>query len=298
MAIYLGDTKINRLYVGNSIIGPSFVGDSKITNGLLAGIEYTGTPLIQPLGDGSVTYTFTGAGSVTPVNDQGFNGSISVELLLIAGGGGGGYNWALGICPFPWIPGGGGGAGEYYYDSSLALTYGETYDITVGAGGRGGTGPTSAGEAESGDDSTFGNLTVKGGGRGSSKDDNGESGGSGGGGAGTNLGLATFYLGKASTATIGLGNAGADATNFGSCSTGGYMKDSGGGGGSASAGSGTSGGLGTSNSITGTAVTYAAGGDGSAGLGGTGDAGANPGDGGGRQAAGADGIVIIKVSTL
>jgi hypothetical protein len=39
MALYLGNTKINRLYVGDSLIGPTYVGDSQVTDG-----QFTWTP--------------------------------------------------------------------------------------------------------------------------------------------------------------------------------------------------------------------------------------------------------------
>lgn len=66
----------------------------------------------------------------------------------------------------------------------------------------------------------------------------------------------------------------------------------GGGGGSSAAGSGGTGGAGTSNSITGSAVTYAAGGDSTPGTATTGY-----GDGGKGENSGNDGVVILRIPT-
>lgn len=283
--------------MGNTLVGPTFVGNSQVTDGLIISLEYTGTPVIEFLGDGSVIYTFNGSGSIQPVANQPYFNNISVELLLVAGGGGGGDGVSYGICP-SFVPGGGGGAGEYYYNTSQILTVGETYNITVGAGGQGGTANTDPLAAKSGGNSTFGTLTAIGGGRGASGWSNewpAEDGGSGGGGAGNKQTLTPGnYVGADSIATIGLGNDGADGSDFMTCSGGSvYAKKGGGGGGSGSPGSIDIGGAGTSNSITGTAVTYAAGGNST-----LAPESVNPGDGGRQETAGQDGIVVIKVSTL
>jgi hypothetical protein len=58
----------------------------------------------------------------------------SVRYLVVGGGGGGGTNG-----------GGGGGAGGLVTNTSLAVTAGTTYPITVGAGGAGGTSGSNRG---------------------------------------------------------------------------------------------------------------------------------------------------------
>ena len=70
-------------------------------------------------------YKFTGDGTIT-VNQSNPDGGV--EFVLIAGGGGGGG-----------VIGGGGGGGGVIYRRSVYLAPG-TYNISIGAGGAGGTG--------------------------------------------------------------------------------------------------------------------------------------------------------------
>jgi hypothetical protein len=247
----------------------------------------------------------------------GFTGStgaaaVSASYLVVAGGGGGGCS-----------QGGGGGAGGYL-TSTLSLTVGVQYTITVGAGGAGSSG---AAIGSSGSNSVLSGtgittVTSNGGGGGATSDAgsgliNGASGGSGGGGASTGS-----TSGTGGTATSGQGNAG------GNGSTDGLTYRNGGGGGGASAvgvaGSAVgptpgNGGNGTASSISGSSVSYAGGGGGGGGTnrssGGTGGGGAgginggaspvngtaNTGGGGGgglaplgSGASGGSGIVIIS----
>ena len=53
-------------------------------------------------------------------------GPTTVEALVVAGGGGGGMDM-----------GGGGGGGGLLYGSSMSITAGTAYTVTVGAGGYG-----------------------------------------------------------------------------------------------------------------------------------------------------------------
>jgi hypothetical protein len=116
----------------------------------------------------------------------------SVDFLVIAGGGGGGgYYYS-----------GGGGAGGYRNsynsessggggsaESSLSLTPGETYTITVGAGGAAGIGNAlgTSGSNSSISGTGITTITSTGGGRsGGAGTQNGASGGSGGGGGSDN----------------------------------------------------------------------------------------------------------------
>ncbi len=78
-------------------------------------------------------------------------GTTQVELLLVGGGGGGGSATAVNANHM--AAGGGGGGGEVK-KTSVAVTAGTTYTVTVGAGGSGSTATTAAGG--SGGDSSFG----------------------------------------------------------------------------------------------------------------------------------------------
>jgi len=73
-------------------------------------------------------------------------GVTSVEYLIVAGGGGGGPNG-----------GGGGGAGGFRTGTGYAVTAGNTYTITVGAGGN--ASPSSTSRGSSGSDSVFDIIT-------------------------------------------------------------------------------------------------------------------------------------------
>ena len=87
-------------------------------------------------------------------------GVTSINYLCVAGGAGGGCT------------GGGGGAGGYLTGTSLSVTPGTTYAITVGSGGTGSTVATSSGG--NGTASLIGTLV------------NGSTGSVGGGGGGSN----------------------------------------------------------------------------------------------------------------
>lgn len=257
-------------------------------------------------------------------------GVTNAWLLAVGGGGAGGYD-----------EGGGGGAGLFYENTTLDITSHKvngSIPITVGSGGRGqfdnsgtvswvGGGASGEVAGESGNPSLFGNLTIDGGGGGGSAVNvsgvdarkNGGSGGSGGGNAnesGNNPGTA------GSSTAMG-------ASSFGSAGGVSATPGHGGGGGGAAATGNVNGygGAGKSSSITGTAVTYAAGGGGGQGngalgytarLGGTGGGGNGgtatlaavagldgTGSGGGgsgaatfnyRSGDGGDGIVIVRYS--
>lgn len=159
-----------------------------------------------------------------------------VDALVVAGGGAGGSGgW-----------GGAGGAGGYLYSPNMLIVSG-SYAITVGTGGVG-VGDNNKGA--NGLNSVFSTLTAIGGGGGGGFNwSNPPSvGGSGGGGDGD---VTRATAGAAGTA--GQGYAGAGGSND---------IYSGGGGGAGGAASGITGGIGVSNSITGTAVTYCIGGTG------------------------------------
>lgn len=215
------------------------------------GITIEGGALIGPadIPPVTVTETFTSSGTLT-MPTQGT--LLSATMLLIAGGGSGG--WSSGSS-YAVKAGGGGGAGGYLnVDVTANLAIGQTYTITVGAGGIAYTDLTRGG-GTNGDNSVALGYTAIGGGRGAWSDgfggSNGQTGGSGGGG-GTGGG-------SAGGATSGQGYAGG-AGQLSDTGTGG------GGGGAGAAGStgalGGGGGAGASNNISGTSITYAVGGGG------------------------------------
>jgi len=237
--------------------------------------------------------------------------NITADYLVIGGGGGGGNSDRSG----------GGGAGGYRTsagtsgggasaESSLSLTSGSSYAVTVGAGG--------AGNNSGSDSSIIGpsiDVTSLGGGKGADADSTAaSSGGSGGGG-----GMVSTQSGASGTSGQGYAGGAGSSSNAGG-------EPSGGGGGGAGAvgvdtagvqADGGAGGAGVSSSITGSAVTRAGGGGGGAwtnngGAGGSGGGGAGGkqgvagsngtantgggggGDGQGGAGSGGSGIVIIR----
>ena len=239
--------------------------------------------------------------------------TFSVEYLAVAGGGGGGYQDA-----------GGGGAGGFLTNTLSSINNGQSFTLTIGEGGAGGT--KNPAVVNSGDNTViaYGSTTITAiGGGGGSSDNNvvvAASGGSGGGGAGGS-GTSTGGAG-----TTGQGNAGGNGAS---------NNQGGGGGGAGAAGqnatsSGANGGIGltttiisTTNATTasvgevsGSNLYFAGGGGGdnrtvfgSGGLGGGTNAAANPidaaantGGGGGsayngspvRGGAGGSGVIILK----
>ena len=203
------------------------------------------------------------------------NFPLAVGHLIVAGGGGGATDADVG--------GGGGGGG--LLDGIISLTAGQSYSLTIGAGGLRGTGPDSTGtgggtNGGDGGNTLFGTLTAIGGGGGGTRNNAGRPGGSGGGGG--DMGAA----GGAGTGGQGFAGGNAPAIN----SNGG--RDSGGGGGAGGAATAPNlAGAGLLSAITGT--TFAKGGIGS--QAGSFIAGAtNTGDGGDGCRAGGSGIVVLQ----
>lgn len=208
----------------------------------------TGSPTIDTSsrpGKTIIKFTTVGTGSVTISTGGTF------EVLVVGGGGAGGDGLNT-------TAAGGGGAGGYVYNASYYLPAG-TYTTTVGAGsvGIGSSGTsTNAIAANNGNPSAFGSLVALGGAGGIPYTSAGigqiaEPGASSGG----SLNSQTPAVALLSQGNIGGTNAGTTAGSGG-----------GGSGGTGFAGSGTTGGnggIGTSNSITGTSLFYAAGGGGS-----------------------------------
>lgn len=159
------------------------------------------------------------------------SGVTSSSILLIAGGGAGGSG--------AW--GGGGGAGGVVYDSSYALTSGNTYSLSIGAGGSGGaaTLSSSTNASSSGSDSWFfsnSSLVAKGGGAGASYAYgqssgtlcSGRNGGSGGGS--TECADGSINTGGASIQTVPAGADSAYGFAGGSTPNAAYYSGAGGGG--------------------------------------------------------------------
>jgi len=203
------------------------------------------------------------------------SGLTAVDVLVVAGGGGGGSAPGFEV-------GGGGGAGGYIYTPGHSVTPGGTATVTVGSGGTGTTGTGSEPDkwpGGKGGNSVFNTITATGGGVGGGQYWQGGPGGSGGGEAGNaNDGIGT--------GTAGQGNNGGQATNSAATSKGG------GGGGASAVGQdasgpkGGDGGAGTSNSISGSSVTYAGGGGGARAIDGSGSPGAGGSGGGGAGGGG------------
>jgi hypothetical protein len=265
------------------------------------------TNIIRWTNTGSQSYSVLAGTTPTLTNTSWTapTGVTQIEVLVVAGGGGGGAPG--GGAPYT---GGGGGAGGLIYNSAFSVTPGQSYTVTVGAGGSGGSSSGSIGGT--GGNSVFNSLTaIGGGGGGGLSSTSGAVGGSGGGGSSPAV---PYTVGSAGTAAQGnSGGQGFQGANSGG----------GGGGGAATAGgSGQNGvagggGQGLNFNISGTPVWYAGGGGASteltayysmggyggagAGGGGNGVAGtASTGGGGGGASrgvysggAGGSGVVII-----
>jgi hypothetical protein len=264
-AAYMGLTA--RLWTGTSAITSISIdkGDSGENNSFLAnstfslyGIAALGTtPVLAPKATGGNrvendgTYwihTFLSSGVFTPQTN------LTCDYLVVAGGGssgstvnfqggcGGGAGGAGGLRS---TVTGTGGSGSL--ESAISVTV-QNYAITVGAGGAFNSDNSLS---TNGSNSTFSSITSVGGGRGGN---NGASvspgnGGSGGGGAGH-----TLLAGQ--TGGTGTSNQGFDGAS--SVTNNGIGR---GGGGAAGAASGQAGGAGRAVAISGSSVTYAAGGN-------------------------------------
>jgi hypothetical protein len=266
------------------------------------------TTIIQWTNTGSQSYNVLAGTTPTLTNTSWTapTGVNYIEVLVVAGGGGGAS--------------GGGGAGGLIYNSYYNVVPGNSYTVTVGAGGASGFCDAGAGTAASpGSNSVFATLTAIGGGYG------GQAGGTQTGGNGGSGGGAAANGGAYNSGGTGTANQGNNGGDNGGLTSSPYGVGGGGGAGFA----GTSarkvavaggGGAGLNFSISGTATWYAGGGGGGSytspalagggGLGGGGNGGtasagfaatASTGGGGGgasgngsRGGAGGSGIVIIR----
>jgi hypothetical protein len=185
---------------------------------------------------------------------------VFVDVLIVGGGGAGGTvdndYWGSG-----W--GGGGGAGGFIFLERFQTTPSEIYEITVGGGGVGSSDIVPG--ANGGDSSAFGFTAVGGGGGGGgivAGDCIGRDGGSGGGGGAWGHGPD----GAGGHGTFGQGNDGGQGYEYYTVYS--YFGSGGGGGGAGSVGQDAQsnnagdGGTGQKNNITGNIKYYAAGGGG------------------------------------
>jgi hypothetical protein len=219
----------------------------------------------------------------------------SIEYLVVAGGGSGAKGQSS-------VGTGGGGAGGLL-TGTVVPAVGTSYTITIGAGGA--EQPTMNMPGNAGSNSSIGALVLTyGGGRGGFWSTNFAGGGAGNGGSGGGRGGSTSFIGYGvypGSPYIDAPRQGYDGGN-GTGTVGGGGTTGGGGGGAGGAGTGSTGGIGLSSSISGSAVTYAAGGAGGAGTAGGLTGAANTGNGGaggsgvdaGAGKAGGSGVVIIR----
>ena len=235
----------------------------------------------------TLTPTVTPTPTKTPVPPP----PPSFGAIVVAGGGGGGWGRGIGVAS---NSGAGGGAGGVIYLNSVNVTLGITYELSVGAGGRGG--PSNTTNGDSGSQSYIyspigGYLAIcSGGGRGGNGSlgtgvaQDGTEGGSGSGGAGPGT--------RAGLGVAGQGNNG--STGWGINQQGGT---GGGGGGStqaatpASPNSGGKGGNGQEYTVGSTKIAVGGGGGGGKGLSQfAGSGGFGGGGNGGNESGGAAGI--------
>jgi hypothetical protein len=216
-------------------------------------VALSGLSAYYSMSGGNITYsnqyrihTFNTPGALTVSSAAGDTLNSSVEVLVVGGGGGGGAG--------PGAPGGAGGL--LYGNISLPAT---TYPVSIGAGGAGSiynfspTWPVPGRIGSSGGGTTFGSFNASGGGYGAyvyPTTWNGGPGGSGGGGAGGSGGPGSQ---PPSGGLTGYGYPGGTVPPG--------SPSNGGGGGAGGAGtSSMQGGPGLSLGISGSVVTYAAGG--------------------------------------
>jgi mucin-19 len=238
--------------------------------GLVAGPSFSATGGTVTYAAGKTIHTFTGSGDFTVT---GAPPTFNVDYLVVAGGGGG-ANPSQGENRIA-----GSGAGGMLTGSAFPVSPGP-YTITIGNGGVG-NGPTP----NNGGPSSFGPTITATGGGGGGRDDpaptaGGTPGGSGGG---------AWYINS------GGGGAGIPGQGYAGSPGFGTPEYGGGGGGAGGVGTRRFGGPGAPSSISGTSVTYAAGGESNnyPSTDRTANGTASTGNGGSGRGSGGSGIVII-----
>ena len=276
----------------------SATGDGTITYSITSGSLPTGLSLNSSTGaitgtapntTGTSTFTITASDSQNQTASRSFSilvaaATPTVEYLVVAGGGGGAspYGGGAGAGGFRSSVIGSTSGGGAAAESVLSVSAGIQYTVTVGAGGTSQNATYAPGN--NGSNSVLSTITSLGGGGSgwrysSGQGSNGSSGGSGG-GAPDNYWGASFTGGAGTTGQGYAGGGGRPPTNVE------YLASGGGGAGAVGvhAFSGGTGGAGQTNSISGSAVTYAGGGGGGGNVGTNGGAGGT--GGGGRGAGG------------
>jgi hypothetical protein len=223
------------------------------------------------------TVQFTATGTTTWTAPTGV---YSVEYLVVGGGGGAGNGYDN--------AGGGGGGAGMVLAGNVSVTPGQSYTVTVGAGGAGGADTRTNNPGSPGNNSVFGSITALGGGEGL--------------GSRTGGAVGAAQIGDTTAATGGSGSGGGAGGKGGGGATGAGTANSG--------ATGGAGGAGTASTIIGSSVTYGVGGaGGSAGAPTTDGANgtANRGNGGqGGQSASTDsakggdggsGVVVVRYGT-
>jgi hypothetical protein len=219
---------------------------------------------------------------------------VDIEYLIVAGGGSGGMGDGS-------DRGGGGGAGGYRNarvgensggtaaaEPKFQAIRGTAYTVTVGAGGAAVSNGTASRRGNSGNTSAFGPVWSTGG-AGGAQDKN----------SGNGLGGSGNGCGGQGIASTMFGGPGIPGQGFKGGDRAGTNTNGAGGGGAGGAGGLPTAGIGASSSITGSAVTRAAGGAGNN----TTSGGANTGTGGGgtttaaNSGAGGSGVVIVRFPT-
>ena len=244
--------------------------------------------------DTSYSFNVTATDNASNTSTRAFSISVlnyavptAVTVLVVGAGGGGARNDGT-----PNESGGGGGAGGLIYVPSYSITQGQSYTVTIGAGGVGtGGGGSNNGQpnqssdsrsGQSGNNTIFNDLIAIGGGGGG--EDAASQGGCGGGSGRTSstvaLGVQSSQTGLSGTYGYGY-NGGRGGSNGSACAGGGGGAGSV--GGDSQGGNAGSGGNGRAYSITGTSTYYAGGGggaqNGSGGPGGGGNGGTTPSSG-------------------
>ncbi len=199
----------------------------------------TATDDCTTFGPGSQTFNYTGSAQTFTVPLLVTN--VTANVWGAGGGGGGSYRGITGANNAA----GGGGGGGGFASKSIAVSPGNNFTVTIGAGGTGGNGNANG---VAGGLSNFGGLVIAGGGALGSRGNSG-SGNGGVGGAGTaGAGITTFTGGTGANGVAGTsGGGGGGSAGTGSNGNPGTA----GAGGIAVAGGGAGGNHGASNSSSG-----------------------------------------------
>ena len=230
-----------EVYSGNTLATTSITWEGAMSK--TQNVQATGGDMVYEFGEWR-THIFTGSGTF---DLQSYVGSaIKADYLIVAGGGGGGAR----------MGGGGGGGGVL---TGYTYLTGNTYTITVGAGGAGATAAIPW-DGSNGGNSTFNGLTALGGGGGGGGSNtdgysDGKDGGCGGGGSGYASG--SVSTGAGGSGTVGQGFDGGDQGAAYYCGSGGGASEA---GSTSVAGTPATGGTGTFSTVIGRPYYWGGGG--------------------------------------